>query len=500
MRLSFSFVVLTIILSSCGGSGGSGGSDFIPQIKTSTPIFLKKDYPECPRIYAQSTNTELKIIKFLNGRSAVENIDFIELFTGNKLVDRNNIVITETLADYNSSTLYKARWSEAKGEYDLDYDHWNEEGNTQTKGEQFEVCKGAGSFTQNSLENAALNITSTIDETRKAIVSVAPELKIPPVMIKVLPSITEQEIYVNGPKASNEESNNDGDKVFETKKQYYTDNATWNREGQVDTITFYPQSEEFIKITGLKTPFWEIPMVGAHEFGHHLFDKIFPQLTPVISEVKKNISSCFHNEMQNKLMQKSVQNKMKDSEGRTSGGSYAYSSLHEGIGDLISFYALSEGEGSLTGINCMKKSRDVNSEVFGDGTEKVMNYSVVSIMNSKSFLAPTSKDCNVPYFQDNHAIGAIFAHNFDKIISKFTSDRMKKLQILIKWGQESSKHQDKLNEMTSSRYIAEVTKILFKTIYKNIGNPSQYEDCIQIKSMYYELDNDFGSTTHMYCR
>ena len=60
--------IISIILSSCGSDGGSGGggdgSNIRPQIMTVTPIFLEKDYPNCPLIYEQSTNTNLDIIKF----------------------------------------------------------------------------------------------------------------------------------------------------------------------------------------------------------------------------------------------------------------------------------------------------------------------------------------------------------------------------------------------------------------------------------------------------
>ena len=365
------------------------------------------------------------------------------------------------------------------------------------EGEQFDVCKGAGTFSKNSLENAALNIANTISETRKSIINAAPSLKIPPVKIVVLPSITIQKIYTNGPATEASQRNSSSDKVSQTRKMYLTDNASWSNINS--TITFLPQSEEFIKASGIETPFWELPMVAAHEFGHHVFDKFFPLKTEQNEKPELNLPGCFHSEMQEKLLARFTKRMVNEDRKRESGGAFAYSSLHEGIGDLISFYALSKGEGSLAGINCMEKSRDVDSDHFGDGTKKRMNFNAVSIMNSTSYLNKEDNDCRSPYFQGQHSVGAIFAYNFNKIVSKYTSNRNSKLELLIKWGQESSTHQKELNKMTTSLYLAEVTKVLYKVLHKNFGESKLNQDCNDIKQMYYELSMDFGSSQHMQC-
>ncbi len=488
----------SIIITSCSrSSGGGDGNDFIPQIRTTTPIFLKKDYPTCPTIYAQSSNTQLEIIKFFNGTTETQRVDFNALLTGNKLVDRKKAIFLETLGDYKNEQIWIRKWNDETNEYEF-ADFKKDEAN----GEQFEICKGAGSFSKDSLENAALNITNTISKTRASILAALPDMKIPPVIVRVIPKESYQEMYLNGPKAKNGDTENEnGDKVFKDQKEYRTDNATWYNDGFNNYITFFPQSEEFKRKTGLVTPFWEMPMVGAHEFGHHIFDKIFPRESSTDHTFKrKRITNCMNSEMHHDLATQYFEQKIQDDEERVSGGMFAYRSLHEGIGDLIAFYGLEKDGSSLKNVKCMEKSRDSDSKYFGDGTLKKIDQNVVRIMNSKEYLLPTSKNCAAPFFQDSHAIGAIFAHNFENIVSNYTNSRVTKLKILLLWGKEASKYQTKLNEMTSSRYIAEVTKVLFKTIYKEIGSANLLRDCNLIKDLFYELNADFGSTEHMNCK
>ncbi len=229
------------------------------------------------------------------------------------------------------------------------------------------------------------------------------------------------------------------------KTQYRTDNAFYF--GRDKVLAFLPESEE----GAMAAPLWEIPMVGAHEYGHHVFNTL---ISEKIGFVHDKVGSCFkENKLERLLKNYLFADRDKSHEN------FTLRAMNEGFADLIAFYTNAKNERSLEGVECMEDNRDLNSSTYGDGTKKYFSYTSEIRMNSNYNYGQDS-DCNTPDFQAIHQVGASFAYVMDQIISLKASTQKEKLQFLLKWAKKFSSVHPLISSKEPFSYIKHAVEVM----------------------------------------
>ena len=143
-------------------------------------------------------------------------------------------------------------------------------------------------------------------------------------------------------------------------KQYLINNAVY-AVGE-DELIFFPQgidSDGNIPFDG--RPLWEIPMVAAHEYGHHIFSTLFPGYLEIIKG--SNTHLCFNNNEMHIDSNKVVF----VSQSRQVTKTQALTAINEAFADMFAKYTLDDELFSLKGLNCFEKTRDITSAIFSTG-------------------------------------------------------------------------------------------------------------------------------------
>lgn len=265
------------------------------------------------------------------------------------------------------------------------------------------VCKEEQNYSDNSIEASALQITKTIRKASALFRKVAPEIQIPPVKINLTPMIVKTELIANS------------DGTISKLGSYLTDNAFYRPS--TSTITFLPHSSQHYRFAILRN-LWNVPVVSAHEYGHHLFEHLLEgdRLPPA------DHSACFGEEEKvSNLKSFRIITKKE-----------VLTAFNEGFSDLVAYYSLSPSERDLTLVRCLEVSRDVSSPTFYDGNPKTFHQAAL-----RSFFSTTRSmqlSCEDTSYQDVHTLGAILAWSYNKFSGELTDSREEKLAALIEWA------------------------------------------------------------------
>jgi hypothetical protein len=81
------------------------------------------------------------------------------------------------------------------------------------------------------------------------------------------------------------------------------------------------------------------------------------------------------------------------------------------MADLFGYYATGS---TLSGVTCLEISRDPASPIFADGTTRKR---LTAAMIAGDFQSPERTSCEQPDLNEEHAIGAVFAHGFDGLFT-----------------------------------------------------------------------------------
>lgn len=237
--------------------------------------------------------------------------------------------------------------------------------------------------------------------------------------------------------AEKEGLENDGSvgEVHETISVAMTDNAAWTEQGGGYQFIILPQSVEARDNDWFNGyPLWRIPFVMSHEFGHHISAVFFPELVSTASmhdkAAKRLLDSMFVPQKINTLKSLSVKGGYIDV-------SEVATAIGEGFADIYA-YAETSGKTEMDQLKCMKYTRDLNSDSFYNGKQKILTedvwnkFSGLEDENDGEFSSDLPDleipdindiDCNAVDFTDPHAIGAILAFGVRKILeSENTSD------------------------------------------------------------------------------
>ena len=273
----------------------------------------------------------------------------------------------------------------------------------------FKMCNPERAYGKETYQDAAFSVGVVLNSFEALFEDILKEIQLPKVKINILPHVYQK---------------NKNSLV----KGYLTNNAYYHH--QRDEITFLPQGRNLktdrIPFNGV--PLWKVPMVSLHEYGHHIFEYAFFHKN---KHVKRNgemrSSLCVDTSSPVHFHVSKVAGKTRKIDHRT----LSFKVLNEAVADLVAYYGLQK-KMSLKGIGCMERSRNVESPVFYNYTEKVLTTEALD-----SFLKPEKQKalpCNLaPNFQDEHIVGAIFAHGFAKIMKKMKFSNNTSLRFLIKW-------------------------------------------------------------------
>lgn len=420
------------------------------------PLEKKDSY--CVRTFDSSSysSASFQLIQFLNGSLTPIELFFEDQLSGNYVESRNAGPISGTFFGQEKISEYDATYSDTYGRYIVTpgTEYIQEE----VEGRNLNVCPGTPSYDAFSYEGAGLAISHSISSTYKAIKSVS-TMEIEQITIQVAPTIKKNWRYRGG------QHNR------KWIKGYDTDNAYYNSEKK--EITFLPQSERYQQVIS-KVPFWQIPMVGAHEYGHHVFH------TLVIEEIMPNFrhsEACFDTitTLSNQELANAVGGARNNSFG------YALGSLNEGFADLISFYALSNQERALKNVKCFVKNREVQSEVFGSGHKKIFTKTALSIMDSP-INQVADRSCDTPNFQDTHHVGAVFANVADKIMTRAGLAKEDKLRVILDWGKALSQYYPLLENDKAGKVVFNSIELLLYQLEKD-SEANDY-DCSDLSEFF----------------
>ena len=320
------------------------------------------------------------------------------------------------------------------------------------------ICPDTVKYEKGTPESAALNATFYISKVNKKVSELLPAISIPAISVEVTPMIKKAlSVIVKGEVVWSYEA-------YETDNAYYMPGA--------NSITFLPHSEEFRK-AGMNFSFWEVPMVAAHEYGHHIFNTLHPDNTAPTA-----LKNCFgHFGILNENTETEEEEKRVVSNEDVLGG------LNEGFADLISFYSLENNERGLKGVNCLQISRDVGSRVFADGKSKVFSAeALMDFFSEKS--TPAVESCDVTNYQDIHIMGAIFATGADRFLTLSTDTKDQRLAIVLNWLQEMKLSSGRMSTLAPSEFLAESFKLFIETTVAKTDSKMDPAECDLAKEIY----------------
>ena len=468
------------LLSSCGGSGGDSSDEsknIIPYTTLSeTPVTMTKSAKNCSfSTFGAGERKEFGIRMYnesIRGVGAYV-LDYTNQIDGLLIKSVGGQPISSTNYGKKTESIISATFNEWSDTYD--YSVGSEKVSSYAKA--LGVCPGDTYYGGYTFEGSALSWSYSVTKTFEAINAVMPEAKFKAVDMHISPLQKTVMKFDGG----------DADKVEYT--AYKTDNAYYNPMDQ--SLTILPQSQEQKNQGNL--PFWEVPMVASHEYGHHVFTTLAmgSSNSSILGEMK--IHNCFETEQTHAAISEMYNEQYAASGSASSRGellSFIVGSINEGFADLISYYTLDNDERSVNGVGCFIKTRDVGSSEFGDGTKKDFRADVSTYMDL-SYTVEKDQDCTTPDHQEIHSVGAIFASVVNRYLSSESLTKAQKLKVTLQYAKELGK-MDELPTKTPSKFmlysmekIAELTKAIK-------GETATNEDCVAIMKEYFS--GTFGSS------
>ena len=398
------------------------------------PIILERADTFCKPDKAVKDLGKIKVWLFKKNKLVLTEVNL----TGVSGKDLSSIVSSGAFYGFKHLVDYKECKKTGNSSY-----HCELSGTTvEDQGKPVSICRAEGAYPAKSIENAALAGMSGLMQAYKAIKASNKEIKLPKVELLVHPFFesrinTEQESLVT----------------------FMTDNAFWtnaSRRGTGYSIALLPHSEQF-KLVFDKAPLWAQSGVVSHEYGHHVFHHLAPNL--FASPQKLSLSEQLNQNFETVLEKLSAKAFGKDN--RTISSKEVISSLNEGYADLVAHYAHDSGNnpwGSVV-IGSFQKARNTASCDCDDGEVKSINKSVI-----KHFFSPHQSRPHTYLsvdHQDVHSVGAIIAHGIDDLLSKQTKQNgsplssIEKMNWLINWGKKLNKDFEQKNVYTPRDLLQE---------------------------------------------
>lgn len=439
------------ILGSCGGdkTDKKPSDGFTTTTLAMDPIRLTKQNKNCVGTFSAGEGAYFYIPQFLSGNLVETRHEFTSQLQGNNIKSplRKPISNVTYGLDYSYNVLayfVGGKWILKKVSDEVEI--------IKSPAKELDVCPSEVTYNPFTYESSGLNISNSITKTYEKVAAHGIELDA--VSVRVAPFLY-QDIRLKGAPGGN------------TRKfGYEVDNAYYNPRNK--EITFLPQSKTYQKKRD-STPYWQMPMVGSHEYGHHIFTSLVGDSVAKSIEFTKN---CFqgHDKTVKFFAQGEVGSK------RDNSYKFALGSINEGFADLIAKYTLSSEESSMTNIICFEDNRDAGNDSFKEGAKKIFDKNALNLIDGEQTVrAP--KSCNQPNFQEIHHVGAVFAYSADKILSAYSEDSDLKLKVLLQFAKELRTRQDALVSKKAGDYLHISLTLLNMTAAKVLNTPATESHC-----------------------
>jgi len=307
---------------------------------------------------------------------------------------------------------------------------WTRQGEKQP----LRLCRTTADYPRDSYEGVAVTAAQYIENAaasfaRAGAFSTTAARPLPQVELLVLPTFkSTYENYVeNGERAQR--------LMFVTNNlAYFPASTEGNSAGPL--ISVFPLSA--VKAKELNGALWESPFVLAHEYGHHM-------------EYGPAGGSLTAEDEQNGLSWDPLRHGWRDTtpdgaalaDGETAASQLA-GALSEGFADLAGWYTVGGSDQSVRGLDCIGFNRNLAQSAFRDGTPKVLTPEILARLTGDT--TPTNsaragqaadaghgfaalqnssiRDCERPNFGQIHTVGAIFAHQLDKLFSEIAKSTL----------------------------------------------------------------------------
>lgn len=428
-----------------------------------TPISLFKEYESCEGAAAQSNSPYFYLTQFLRGSRLGRQLDMSSALSGGEL---KGFQIEQTFYDAEMRFTKTVREGRLVGsEFEI------------TKSPRaMSICPGIKSYQRYSYENASMNatyaISKTVERLREVNYSAGTRVK-----VYVSPYTIERRVVELRDRIIKEDLR-------------LTDNAFYLPH--LSSVVFMPQSEESRDGGGFgNIPLWEVPMVGSHEYAHHVFHSVMNSASAELADYNH---SCF---TQNPV-EAQAQALQVDSVGpRTVGVADVLGALNEGFADLIAYYTLDEGERGLRGVVCMETSREVGSAVFPNNEPKLFSENMMDTFLSG--IPQESVGCFDPNFQQIHTVGAVFANVSERLMSSMGLTKKQKLSLMITWLKDMNKAHPRISSLGAERYLVKSYSLLASRAME-MADAVPSQECDQVEFFMPSSDYSYGELQGLGCR
>ena len=239
--------------------------------------------------------------------------------------------------------------------------------------------------------------------------------------------------------------------VHETKTK--VNNAYYHYANQ--EIAFLPMAKTAYGRLPLKgVPFWKLPLVGAHEYGHHLFSKLMPRFMKEYKSRMQSEHGCF---VEDSLEKKSSSHFFR-----------LVDAFNEGFADLFAHMVLKEKGIDYKGLGCIEKDRMATSESFSDGTMKSLTKDVISRYFTGSSGGTSRPSCYQRVnLRDPHKLGAIFAHVATELLKHIDASEDEKMALIFQWPKMVNMEFDFLQSISVEESFVELTRLFVDKLFKS---------------------------------
>jgi hypothetical protein len=269
--------------------------------------------------------------------------------------------------------------------------------------------------------------------------------------------------------------------LFELKQEYFeAGRRTLRTSKLVNNAFYFPAKNEIVflpqgrKEDGLipfsAVPLWKIPFVGAHEYGHHLFNSLTPHFQTDQQHRSLELPHlCFDNTEGLSKNQRDI-----DGASRKVTRKDIADSFNEGFADLFARVVIDKNY-SLTGIGCLEFSRDVDHARFASGVAKRLDSNALAVFFAnkriKTFNCYREQD-----YQDPHIIGAIIAHGMYQLYEAARLNKRKRLETMIDWLKEVDNNYQRIRSLALEDQLNHMLFLGIK-VASNKNNINQSHIC-----------------------
>lgn len=436
-----------LVLYSCSGSQTKPAEDSFEGGNLDTPNEVSQVDEECAEGVTSFDGLEYS---FWNGLRMETNTFSGDFWESTEFV--NSSAVSAFYYNYVEVNKVKESCSDIEWAGDIESDCI--ENTTVTDSAQtLRICANT-EYPSDSVQGAALSVAGSVEKVYKFFSSIEPSHDIPSLGIFILP------------KVNFEFSDSD-------KELSITDNASWAlTENGNQLLIFYPMSVEADVIT----PFWGVPWIVSHEYGHHIF---YYEMSEAVNDYFGGITASISHALSQTYKWPQVLSLTNDGDNNL----FYYKAVNEGFADLIAYYTADNSSEEMTSVHCSFKYRDVSYGSFNDGRDKVFDDDYMNLIEN------TCQDVN---YTGVHAVGSILGYYIDRSLklAGIESSLIKGMKLFEIFKNYDALLAENLDTLRSEQVVSFLVESVINTLSES-GEPS-LEQC-EIMNFTFAKDDSFNT-------